>query len=147
MLHEKVEELDAILIEQATRVLRREEAPTGYRVWEGLEKDERDRLKTRARVEAEARELDQRRSLKLSGRKRWKRLIKAEEREAKEGEGGGGGGGVCGERLPLLGSELRAVLSWWRSMGACVRRYLTLYRVSGTVKTILGCRSRFRVFF
>lgn len=102
MLHEKVEELDAILIEQATRVLRREEAPTGYRVWEGLEKDERDRLGARARVEAEAREVDSRRSLKVSDRKRWKQLVKKEEQEEQEGDGGGGV--QCSEASAVFGA-------------------------------------------
>lgn len=94
MLHQKVEELDAILIEQATRVLRREEALTGYRVWEGLDKDERDRLRARARAEAESREWDPRRSLVLSSRKRWRRLIKKEEREEQDEDEGAEAGGV-----------------------------------------------------
>ncbi|CAM9122399.1 unnamed protein product [Scytosiphon promiscuus] len=64
LLHEKVEELDAILIEQATRQLRREEKPSGYEVWEGVEKEEEKRQKALARAEAHARESHRPRTLK-----------------------------------------------------------------------------------
>ncbi|CAN0494455.1 unnamed protein product, partial [Ectocarpus sp. 12 AP-2014] len=86
LLHDKVEELDAILIEQATRSLRRKEAPTGFKVWEGLEKDERRRRRARARKESEARERHAQRWMGNVSRKRRRQLVREMVKREREEE-------------------------------------------------------------
>ncbi|CAN0111162.1 unnamed protein product [Ectocarpus sp. 8 AP-2014] len=86
LLHDKVEELDAILIEQAKRSLRRQEAPTGFKVWEGLEKDERRRRRARARKESEARERHAQHWMGNVSRKRRRQLVREMMKREREEE-------------------------------------------------------------
>lgn len=86
LLHDKVEELDAILIEQAKRYLRRQVAPTGFKVWEGLEKDERRRRRARAREESEARERHAQRWMGNVSRKRRRQLVREMVKREREEE-------------------------------------------------------------